>query len=98
MARSVIKQPNGNYAIFSTVVDDFIMVNATKQELIDADIEEAREKINEKYDEMFEYFDKGEVAPRYVNSHMTWDEAIACVVSVHGEEAAKQSEVEALPE
>ena len=97
MARTVIKQPNGNYAVFSTVIDDFIMVNATKQEIIDADIEEARERINEKYDEMFKYFDKDEHAPVYLNHHMTWEEAMERVVDIHGGDAAEQSEAEALP-
>jgi len=98
MGRTVVKQPNGKYAVFSSIVDDFVIVDADKQELIDSDIEEARERITAKYDEMFEFFDNGEVAPRYMNFHMTWDEALERVVDVHGEEAAAQSRKDALGE
>ncbi len=98
MPRIVIKQPNGKYAVFSSIVDDFIIVDADKQELIDSDIEEARERITEKYDEMFRYFDKGEVAPRYRHSQMTWEEALEIITARHGEDAAKESEVAALGE
>jgi hypothetical protein len=99
MARKVIRQPNGNYAVFSTVVDDFIIVNATKQELIDEDIKEAKETIQQKYDEMFEYFDDGKEPPHYlVGSPLTWEEAMERVTDVHGEEMAAKSLAAALPD
>lgn len=96
MGRTVVKQPNGKYAVFSSVVDDFVTVNATKQELIDADIEEARERITERYNTMFESFDKGEAPPGYLNRKMSWEEALVCIADVHGEVAAAESKKVAL--
>lgn len=96
MGRSVVKQPNGKFALFSSIVDDFVLVDATKQELIDSDIEEARERITAQYDDMFEFLDKGETPPRYVASTMSWEEAMEQIADVHGGVAAKQAEQEAL--
>lgn len=98
MGRTVVKQPNGNYAVFSSVVDDFIVVNATKQELIDMDVEEECEKITERYNAMFESFDKDEIPPPNINRHMTWEEAMERVTEVHGVETAAKSVAEALPD
>lgn len=33
MARLVTKQPDGNYAVFSTVVDAFILIDATEEQV-----------------------------------------------------------------
>ncbi len=89
MGRKVIQQPNGKYAIFSTIVDDFILVNATQQEIIDHDVEESREQITERYTELFGYFDRGENPPPYLNgSNVGWNEVIQTITEVHGVEMA----------
>ena len=33
MGRIIVTQPNGKHAIFSTIIDDFIVYDATKAEL-----------------------------------------------------------------
>ena len=33
MGRQVVKQPDGNFAIWSSIVDDFIMEDATKDDI-----------------------------------------------------------------
>ena len=45
MGRQIIKQPNDKYAVWSSVIDDFIIINATPDELIEGFIEEAKETI-----------------------------------------------------
>jgi len=47
MGRNIIKQPNGLYAQWSTIVDDLITWNMTKEELIQWRIDEAAEGIRE---------------------------------------------------
>jgi hypothetical protein len=47
MARKIIKQPNGKYCIFSTIVDHFIAYNMTKEEIIALRVAEAQTKITE---------------------------------------------------
>ena len=43
--RELVKQPNGLYAVFSSIVDDFIWANVTIEEIIEMKIEEAKERI-----------------------------------------------------
>lgn len=33
MGRFVVKQPNGRFAVFSTIVDDFVCMNADEEEI-----------------------------------------------------------------
>lgn len=47
MGRGIYKQPNGRYAIFSSISDFFIYYNATKQDLIDFLVAEEKERIQE---------------------------------------------------
>ncbi len=48
MGRQIIKQPNDKYAVWSSVIDDFIIINATPDELIEGFIEEAKEQLKKK--------------------------------------------------
>ena len=56
MGQRIVKQPDGLYGIFSSVVDNFILVDATPQELIDFCVDEARERctkqVNRQIDKM----------------------------------------------
>lgn len=45
MGRIVVKQPNGKYSVWSTVVDNFIIIDATEKEIADSYIEEKVEEI-----------------------------------------------------
>lgn len=44
MGRFLIKQPNGKYCLFSTVVDCPVMYNLTKEDYINYKIEQAKEE------------------------------------------------------
>jgi hypothetical protein len=52
MAHRLVKQPNGNYSIFSTIVDAFVLYDASEVELSDYYLERYKEDlprlINEK--------------------------------------------------
>ena len=50
MARLVVKQPNGLLAVWSTIVDNFIIEDATRSELIEEFLKEERKKIEELID------------------------------------------------
>lgn len=45
MARQIIKQPNGKYCIFAHIIDNVIIYDATKKEIIDFLIEESKVEI-----------------------------------------------------
>jgi guanylate kinase len=47
MGWSIIKQPNNKYTIFSSVVDNIIYYNCSKEEVVEAFIERSVERIKE---------------------------------------------------
>lgn len=51
MSHQIIKQPNGKYCIFSSIVDNIIIYNATPDEIKKYYIEEEVKEINKKVDQ-----------------------------------------------
>ena len=41
MGQRLIKQPNGKYSVFSTITEDLMLVDYTRQELVDHYVQEA---------------------------------------------------------
>jgi len=83
MGHQIIKQPDGRYAIWSSVVDSFVLVNATKQDIIDYYIVKEIEAINKEVTEKTEALDRGEKP--YAQFTMTLREALDMMKEVHGE-------------
>lgn len=59
MAQQIIKQPDGNYAIWSSVVDDFIFTDATKDEILKHFGAEAYEYARKKALDTMDELDEG---------------------------------------
>jgi hypothetical protein len=51
MARFIVKQPNGKYCIFGTIVDDVLFYNLTKEELKDVVVDMMLHKIEQRIEE-----------------------------------------------
>ena len=83
MGRSIIKQPNGKLAVWSTIVDNFILDDATKQEYIAIRIKEETEKINETVTRIVDRLDSGK---RQSYASLTWEEALKEIEYRHGKE------------
>lgn len=45
MSQIIRQQPNGNWCIYSTISEDFLIYNATKEELIEWKIQEYEESL-----------------------------------------------------
>ena len=45
MGRIVVTQPDGKHAIFSTIIDDFILYDATRDELIEFLLNDKRREV-----------------------------------------------------
>lgn len=84
MGRQVIKQPDGKYAIFSSIVDNFIAVNATKEEVFDFFIEESIEDIKRTIGDKIKILEEG--GKPYHQFTMTFDEALDTIQNQHGKE------------
>lgn len=61
----IIKQPDGKYAIWSTIVDDFIYIDCTKEEWIEMRKKEECDRIEKDLNDIFDYFEKNEIPKFY---------------------------------
>lgn len=85
MGHQVIKQPDGLYAIFSSVVDSWIVYDATRQDVIDYYAGQAEKDTREKVTRILDSVDED---PRkaYYQFAMTFEEANALSVEHGGED------------
>lgn len=75
MGHQIIKQPNGNYVLWSTIVDDFIMLDATPADIVKLKVEEFKERTELEVKRKVEQLERGEKA--YYQFTITWEEALA---------------------
>lgn len=75
MAEQIIKQPNGKYAVWSTIVDGFTMLDAAPEQIIAARIAEAVEEIGRTVDKIVGQLERGEKP--YFQFTLTWEEALS---------------------
>ena len=59
MSRQIIKQPNGLYAIWSTVVDELIYKNITIKEYIKIRVKEETQRIKKDINKIVNELDNG---------------------------------------
>lgn len=83
MSEQIIKQPNGLYGLWSTIVDNFVLINATREELIAYRVEKSIKEIAESIDKAL--VELNAIPPVKRNFTLTWDEALKCVRELHGE-------------
>jgi hypothetical protein len=84
MAWQIIKQPNDLYAIWSTVVDDFIVVDCSRDEVVQEFIEYEAKQIRDTVAAKLDQIDKGEKA--YHQFTQTFDECITRIREIHGDD------------
>lgn len=90
MGQQIIKQPNGKYAVFSSVVDGFTVFNATPDELIELWVKNERKSLTRRITETIAQLDRGEKP--YSQFTLTWEEALAEHERNHGEGAGVNSQ------
>lgn len=73
MARQIIKQPNGLLAEYSTIVDAFVFVDASEDDLIENAANEAAEEARKRCRDAIERAKLGEVLGPFA---VTWEEAL----------------------
>lgn len=77
----IVRQPTGKYAVWSDVVDDFIMIHCTREEIIADRVETATKEITERVNKDCDSLDKG--GKPYFQFTMTWDEALKMRKEMH---------------
>lgn len=91
MPSRVVRQPNGKLALFSTVVDDFTIMNATVEEMLaglatEMSLDEAEGKIRRGLDDISEEIDN----LRDFKGLRRWCEALRRILFYHGWETAEE--------
>jgi len=76
MSRQIIKKKNGRYAIWDSVVDDFIFDNITKKEYIKFRLKEEKNKIIGDLEKTFEAVDNNKAKEIYHQFTLTYKEAV----------------------
>jgi adenylate kinase len=75
MGQQIIKQPDGLLAVFSSIVDAFIVVDATPEEILDWRAEEAAAKERERTQRELDAVLADDPRKVYYQFAKTWEEA-----------------------
>lgn len=76
MGHQIIKQPNGLLCVWSTIVDDFIIVDATPEELVGYYAKKAAEDAAKSTARLVNAVIEGRAAEVYPRTVMTYAEAL----------------------
>ena len=75
MARMIIKRPDGKYAIWSSICDDFVFDGITKKEWVKNRIKEETERVKKDLGDVFKSIDEEKPGRFYRQFAMTYEEA-----------------------
>jgi hypothetical protein len=76
MGNQIIKQPDGHYAIFSTITNTIHFWDATADEIVEYFAEQAAKRAREDTRRVLDHVAAGEPRKAYFQFAMTWDEAL----------------------
>jgi hypothetical protein len=82
MGHQIIKQPNGKYCVFSTVVDNVILKDATRQELMEYYGDKAKREAMRSTWKTIQDIEDGKRP--YAQFTKTYDEMMEWIKEVHG--------------
>lgn len=84
----IIRQPNGKFALFSSMIDDFTAMDATEEELA---VHVAELEYKKAYEHVMREIEKVKTKDKpYFQFSKTFDEALATIEDIHGKEVAKK--------
>jgi hypothetical protein len=86
MGWQIIKQPNGKYCIFSSVVDNVAYYNLDKDEVVQVFIDAEAERIRKEVSRTIDELEAGEKP--YYQFTKTFDEVISTIENIHGNDEA----------
>ena len=81
MGQQIIKQPNGKYCLFSSIVDNVTYYDMTKEEIIEVWTEKAKKDFEEKVNNIVNKLDKGEKP--YFQFTLSYEEMLQRILEVH---------------
>ncbi|MDP3910719.1 MAG: hypothetical protein Q8Q14_10035 [Gemmatimonadales bacterium] len=75
MGGQIIQQPDGRYAVWSSIVNDFVLLDATPEQIIEGRVQASREGHEAQVRRVIKKLAAGEKP--YFQFTMTWEEACA---------------------
>ena len=88
MANQIIKQPNGKYCVFSSVVDNIISYDMDKQDIIDESVDEYRKEITERVNGIIDSLERGDMP--YYQFTMDHVDMLNKIKEIHGHKESKK--------
>ena len=88
MAQQIIKQPNGKYCLFSTIVDNVTHYNMSKEEIVEAWTEHAKKEFERKVAAITEKLD-GDEKP-YFQFTLSYEDMLKTIVDIHSDSEMKE--------
>jgi len=85
MSQQIIKQPDGLFAIWSSVVDDFTLVGATADEVVDKLLVPETQRIVQYVEQTIEQLAAGEKP--YGQFTQSFEQCVAKIREQHGDDA-----------
>jgi Asp-tRNA(Asn)/Glu-tRNA(Gln) amidotransferase B subunit len=82
MAGQIIKQPNGKFLIFSSIVDSVTFYDMTEEEIVQERLKEAETKIRDEVKRVVDQLNKGEKP--YYQFTKTYSQMLNWIKEVHG--------------
>lgn len=83
MSYRIVRQPDGGLAVWSTVVDDWVLLDAEQADIIDLLLEYRVSFVTARVGEIVANLDRGDRP--YGQFTQTWDELQARRAEIHGE-------------
>ena len=81
MGNQIIKQPNGLYCVFSSVVDNVILYNAKPEDILQMWVKDYEEDTRRHLDKIIRKLDEG--GKPYYQFTKTYDDMLDCIETVH---------------
>lgn len=85
MGKQIVKQPNGLYAVWSSVVDDFVLLDATPDDIVNESVNEYRQQMATNVLRVIQELDAGHKP--YCQFQKTWQECLDDIKELHGPDA-----------
>jgi hypothetical protein len=84
MGRQIIKQPNGKYCIFSSIVDNITHYDMSVDDIIEEWVNEAKEDIKKRVKDTVSKLEAGEQP--YFQFTKSYEEMLSTIKEIHGKE------------
>ena len=88
MGRQIIKQPNGKYCIFSSIVDSITHYHMEEQDIINEWVEESKKEIEKKVKEIISELNEGKKP--YYQFTKSYEEMLQTINKIHGAKEVKE--------